>query len=115
MTRALRRVGIAIAAAACLLSAGALSAAPAVAAGSSTHWTWLGAAPANGSVSLALPLKADVTGLERFAAAVSNPKSARYGQYDSIANLAKRFGAPAAERARVLSYLERAGATGVKV
>jgi kumamolisin len=115
LTCVLRRARIAVATAACVLCAGALSATPAVAAASSTHWTWLGAAPANGSVSLALPLKADLSGLEQFAATVSNPKSPQYGQYDSIANLAKRFGAPAAERARVLSYLKHAGATGVKV
>ena len=82
--------------AACVLCAAALSAAPAVAATSRTHWTWLGAAPANGHVSLALPLKADLTGLKRLAAAVSDPRSPQYGQYDSIANLARRFGAPAA-------------------
>lgn len=105
-----------VVAVASVLGAGALFAAPAMAAGSrATHWTWLGAAPANGSVSLALPLKADLGGLERFATDVSNPKSPQYGQYDTIANLAKRFGAPAAERARVLSYLTAHGATGVKV
>jgi kumamolisin len=112
---AARRVRIIVAAAACVACAAALSAAPAVAATSSTHWTWLGAAPADGSVSLSLPLKADLTGLQRFAAAVSDPKSPQYGQYDTIANLARRFGAPAAERARVVSYLRGAGATGVKV
>ncbi|HSS39698.1 MAG TPA: S53 family peptidase, partial [Polyangia bacterium] len=118
MSRARQRAGgvrIIVATAACLLCAGALSVTPAAAATSSTHWTWLGAAPANGTVSLSLPLKADVAGLERFATAVSDPKSAQYGQYDSIANLAKRFGAPAAERARVVSYLKGTGATGVKV
>jgi subtilase family serine protease len=114
LSRTLRRVRIAVATAACLTCA-ALFATPALAANSRTHWTWLGAAPANGSVSLALPLKADIDGLERFAAAVSDPKSPQYGQYDSIANLAKRFGAPSAERARVTSYLKRIGATGVKV
>ncbi len=112
---ALGRARMVVAATACLVCAGALWASPALAAGSSTHWTWLGAAPANGTVSLALPLKADLTGLERFATDVSNPRSPQYGQYDSIANLAKRFGAPAAERARVLSYLAGVGATGVKV
>jgi kumamolisin len=115
LSRALGRTRVVAATAACLACVGALSATPAVASASSTHWTWLGAASANGSVSLALPLKADLSGLERFAAAVSNPKSPQYGQYDSIANLARRFGAPAAERARVVSYLKRAGATGVKV
>jgi subtilase family serine protease len=115
LSRALGRARIAVATATCLVCAGALSATPAVAAGSSTHWTWLGAAPADGSVSLALPLRADLSGLERFATAVSDPKSPQYGQYDSIANLAKRFGAPAPERARVLDYLRSAGATGVTI
>ena len=99
----------------CALGAAALSATPAVAAGTNTHWTWLGAAPADGTVSLALPLKANVAGLERFATAVSDPTSPQYGQYDSIADLARRFGAPPAERARVLGYLRRAGASAVKV
>ena len=118
MSRAMARAGrvrILLATVAGVLSVGALSAAPAAAATSSTHWTWLGAAPGNGTVSLSLPLKADLAGLERFAGAVSDPKSSEYGQYDSIANLAKRFGAPAAERARVVGYLRRAGATGVKI
>jgi subtilase family serine protease len=115
LSRALGRARIAVATTACLVCAGALSATPAVAAGSSTHPTWLGGAPADGTVSLALPLRADLSGLERFATAVSEPKSPQYGQYDSIANLARRFGAPAAERARVLSYLRGAGATGVKI
>ena len=112
------RTGVAACAlsAVAVLAAGVLFATPAVAAtGSSTHWTWLGATPANGRVSLALPLKADLAGLQQFATAVSDPKSPQYGQYDSIANLAKRFGAPAAERSRVVGYLKRAGATGVKV
>ena len=107
-----RVVVIAIASAVC---AAALWATPAVAAGSSVHWTWLGAAPANGRVSLALPLNADVAGLQRFATAVSDPHSSQYGHYESIANLAERFGAPAAARARVVRYLERVGATGVKI
>ena len=115
LSRALGRARIVVATAACLVCAGALWAGPAAAATSNPHWSWLGAAPANGTVSLALPLKADLDGLESFATAVSDPKSPRYGQYDSIANLAKRFGAPAAERSRVVGYLKQAGATGVKI
>ncbi len=115
LSLALHRARIALAAAVCALGAAALSATPAVAAGTNTHWTWLGAAPADGTVSLALPLKANVAGLERFATAVSDPTSPQYGQYDSIADLARRFGAPPAERARVLGYLRRAGASAVKV
>jgi subtilase family serine protease len=98
-----------------LLCAGALSAAPAIAAASTARSTWVGSAPANGSLSLALPLKANLSGLERFAASVSSPSSPQYGQYDSIANLARRFGAPAAERARVVGYLKSTGASGVKI
>jgi subtilase family serine protease len=88
---------------------------PALAKGATAHVTRVGAAPAGRTVSLALPLKADVSGLERFATAVSTPGSPQYGEYDSIANLARRFGAPADERARVISSLRRAGATGVKI
>jgi subtilase family serine protease len=118
LSRARHRAGglrVILVTAACVLGVGVLSATPAMAAGPSSHWTWLGAAPANGSVRLALPLTANLAGLDRFAAAVSDPTSPQYGQFDSIANLAKRFGAPAAERARVIGYLERAGASSVKV
>ena len=101
--------------AACALCAGALGASPALAVGATAHSTWLGSAPAAGKLSLAFPLKADLDGLTRFATAVSDPRSPQYGHYESIANLARRFGAPAAERSRVTSYLERVGATGVKI
>ncbi len=115
MTRALCRVRAVAILATGLLCAGALAATPALAAGSTQHATWVGSAPAGGSLSLSLPLKANLTGLERFATAVSTPGSPQYGQYDTIANLAKRFGASATERAHVVSYLKRAGATGVKI
>jgi len=75
----------------------------------------VGSAAAGATVSLALPLKADESGLERFATAVSTPGSAQYGQYESIGNLARRFGASAAERSQVVSFLRRSGATGVKI
>ncbi|HEY2319555.1 MAG TPA: S53 family peptidase [Solirubrobacteraceae bacterium] len=98
----------------CVLCACALWAGPASAATAGGS-TWLGSAPAGGAVSLAFPLKADLDGLTRFATAVSDPRSPRYGQYESVANLSRRFGAPASVRSRVMSYLKRAGATGVKV
>jgi subtilase family serine protease len=108
-----------LAAVACSATAAlALSAPPALAAGTgpaSARVARLGAASASASVSLALPLKADESGLERFAGAVSTPGSPEYGQYESIAALAKRFGASAADRARVVGYLRRSGATGVKI
>lgn len=75
----------------------------------------LGAAPADQTVALALPLNADLAGLERFATAVSTPGSPQYGQYEPISTLARRFGASPADRARVLGYLRRSGATGVKI
>jgi kumamolisin len=99
----------------CLLCAcaSALLAGPASAA--SARSTWLGSAPADGTVSLAFPLKADLDGLTRFATAVSDPRSPQYGQYESITNLARRFGASSAVRSRVAGYLRRAGATSVKI
>jgi subtilase family serine protease len=99
----------------CVLSACALWAGPASAATSTGRSTWVGSAPVNGAVSLAFPLKANLDGLTRFAAAVTDPHSPQYGQYESIPNLARRFGAAAAVRSRVVGYLKAAGATGVKV
>jgi subtilase family serine protease len=65
-----------------------------------------GAAPRPGTMlALALPLRADLGGLERFAAAVTTPGSPRYGDYLSVAALARRFGASSSERSRVLRYL----------
>ncbi len=62
-----------------------------------------------------LPLKVDAVGLERFATAVSTPGSPLYGRYLSVAELARRFGASAATRARVVGYLSASGAHSVKV
>jgi subtilase family serine protease len=77
--------------------------------------TRVGAAPASQRIRLVLPLKVSDAGLQRLATAVSTPGSSQYGQYESIANLAKRFGASPASRARVVHYLRSAGATGVKI
>jgi kumamolisin len=72
-------------------------------------------APAGRSLSLVLPLRADLGGLRRLALAVSTPGDPRYGEYHSIAWLARRFGArPAAER-RVLAYLRARGARGLRL
>lgn len=115
VTPQLGRARVAGLVAMCVLCACSLWAGPALAATSTARSTWLGSAPAGGTVSLAFPLKADLDGLTRFATAVSDPRSPQYGQYESIANLARRFGAPAAARSRVVRYLEQAGATGVKI
>ena len=77
--------------------------------------TLVGAAPVAQKLSLALPLRTDQAGLARFAAAVSTPGSPLYGQYEPVATLARRFGAPGSERAHVVDYLRHAGATGVKI
>jgi subtilase family serine protease len=75
----------------------------------------LGAAPQSQSLPLVFPLRADVTGLERFATAVSTVGSPLYGHYQSIVVLAHRFGATLTDRRRVTSFLRRAGATHVRV
>ncbi len=77
--------------------------------------TWTGLAAPNGTISLVLPLRADLAGLERFAGAVSDPGSSQYGHYAPVAVLARRFGASAAARARVTRYLRAGGATSVKI
>ena len=114
LTPQLSRACIAGVAMLCVLCACALWAGPASAA-STARSTWLGSAPAGGTVSLAFPLKANLDGLTRFAREVSDPRSPQYGQYESIAGLARRFGASTAVRSRVAGYLKRAGATGVKI
>ena len=75
----------------------------------------VGSARASETISLELPLRADSAGLARFATAVSTPGSARYGDFQAVAALSRRFGAPAGERAKVVAYLRRHGATGVKI
>ncbi|MGA9857685.1 MAG: S53 family serine peptidase [Solirubrobacteraceae bacterium] len=98
-----------------ILALGASVATAPAAAASTGRVTWLGDAPVAGTVSLSLPLHADLAGLQRFATAVSTPGSPLYGRYEPVSALAQRFGAPAAERSRVLAYLRRAGAARVGI
>ncbi len=70
---------------------------------------------AEATVSLVLPLRANVAGLERFARDVSTPGSSLYGQFEPVSVLARRFGVSQAQRARVLTYLRGVGATGVRI
>lgn len=79
------------------------------------HATRLGAAPSSQSLPLILPLKVNGAALERFATAVSTPGSPMYGDYLSIPALARRFGASASERSRVVSFLRAHGGTAVHV
>jgi subtilase family serine protease len=101
----------------CVLSlfAAAAFAPSALAAGPEAHTTMIGAAPAAQKLRLVLPLKADSAGLRRLAQAITDPSSAQYGQYESLARLEARFGAPAGERSRVVGYLRSHGASEVKI
>ena len=93
----------------------AVAAPTAAASGPAATVARLGAAPAAQRLSLMLPLRADLTGLERLATAVSTVGSPQYGQFWSISALARRYGASALDRARVLRFLHHAGASGVKI
>jgi kumamolisin len=75
----------------------------------------VGATPAATQLQLVLPLKANVGGLRALALAVSTPGNRRYGQYESIPQLARRFGARRSVQRRALAYLRRAGATALKL
>ena len=75
----------------------------------------LGPARAGQTLQLVLPLVAREAALERFALAVATPGSADYGHYESVTELARRFGAPRSVRARVLGYLRRADAAAARV
>jgi subtilase family serine protease len=89
-----------------------LTAPGALAAGPLASAARIGPAPAGQKISLVLPLKADVAGLERLATGVSTPGSPQYGQYESVAALSRRFGASASARTRVLDYLHGLGGSG---
>lgn len=75
----------------------------------------VGSASTSEQLDLVLPLVADQAGLQRFALAVTTIGSPEFGQYESIPQLAARFGASARTRARVLRFLRSAGATDLRV
>jgi kumamolisin len=75
----------------------------------------VGPALSSQPLQLVLPLAADDTGLQRFALAAGSPGSPDYAHYESIARLARRFGASQLTRARVWRYLRGAGATHVRI
>lgn len=72
-------------------------------------------APASERLQLVLPLAVPGRGLRRFAQAVSTPGSPQYGHYRSISWLSRHFGASPAQREKVVRFLSRAGAGGVRV
>jgi subtilase family serine protease len=75
----------------------------------------VGTAPAGRTLSLELPLAHPGAALARFATAVSTPGSPRFGDYESVAALSRRFGASPAARRQVVRYLTGHGATNVKI
>jgi kumamolisin len=93
----------------------AVAAPVALAAGPVAGATRVGAARARQRLTLDLPLKTDTAGLARFAAAVSDPSSPEYGVYEPVSMLARQFGASAAERRHVLSYLRSVGGSHVSI
>lgn len=102
-------VGLAAAAVTCL------AATPALAEGPQAGAAAVGAAPVARQIRLVFPLQADLAGLGRLALAVSSPGSPAYGRYQSIAALARRFGASRVVRRRVVGYLRHEGARSVAV
>src|SRR5947209_6006046 len=87
----------------------------AAAAGPQAGAARVGAAPGTQRLELVFPLRVDGSGLQRWATSVNTPGSPNFGNFQSIAQLARRFGAsPAAER-RVTGYLRAAGATNIRV
>ena len=69
---------------------------------------------ASQKLSVQVWLRPQVAAAKSFAAAVSTPGRASFHQYLSPKAYAARFGAPAAEAAKVASWLRSAGFTGVK-
>lgn len=99
-----------------LLLAGAIALpTSARAAGPVAHAAMVGPAPGSEQLPIIIPLKADDAGLRAFASAVSTPGSALYGRFESIPTLARRFGANAQTRRRVIAFLRSHGATHVSV
>jgi subtilase family serine protease len=74
----------------------------------------VGPAPSQARIQLVLPLVANDAGLKAFAYAVSTPGSKLYAHYESIPELARRFGAPRQATERVVRYLRSIGATAVR-
>jgi kumamolisin len=75
----------------------------------------LPAAASAAPLQLVLPLRTDVRGLTRFADDVSTPGSPDYGDYATVAWLARHFGARPAVSRRVISYLRAHGASDASV
>lgn len=73
------------------------------------------ATPGHQPIEVVLTLNVDAAGLQRFASAVSTPGSSSYGDYESVSELARRFGASARERRAVIGWLRAHGAGDVRI
>ncbi len=78
-----------------------------------SHTRAVGAVSAGQKISVQVWLRPRLSRAEKAAAAVSTPGSASFHHYLSPARYAAQFGAPAAEAAKVESWLRGAGFTGV--
>lgn len=94
------------------LAAAAVLTLPAAASASGGHRR-LPAVQRHARLQLVLPLVGNQAGLTRLATAVSTPSSPEFGQYRSVAWLARHFGASPSTRRRVVGYLSAHGATDV--
>jgi subtilase family serine protease len=79
-----------------------------------SHTRATGTVAAGQKLAVQVWLKPQVAAAESFASAVSTPGSTTFHHYLSPATYATRFGAPAAEAAKVETWLRSAGFTGVK-
>lgn len=79
-----------------------------------SHAAATGAVASGQKLSVQVWLRPQLSAAESFAAAVSTPGSAAFHRYLSPASYAARFGASAAEAAKVGSWLRSAGFTGVQ-
>ena len=78
-----------------------------------SHTTVTGTVAANQKLAVQVWLRPRLSKADSFAAAVSTPRSGSFHHYLSPASYASRFGASAAEAAKVESWLRGAGFTGV--
>ena len=76
----------------------------------------VGSASGSSRLQLVFPLRTSgLARLRAFALAVSTPGNPEYAHYESIAALARRFGASRQTERATISYLRRAGATGLRL
>jgi kumamolisin len=111
----MRRAGFVVGLTMAALAAAAPT--PAAAAGSRpiASAARVGAVPAAMPLQLVLPLRSRNAALERFATSVTTQGSPNYGQYESLASLARNYGASKSTRTRVIGFLRNAGATKVRI